>query len=79
LAKTVAAAAAMGGVSWTTLHLLQPAFDAGRAPVRLGVTILVFGVSAATYLALARLFRLAEAHQVMTTALGFLPGDHGEV
>ena len=64
------------GVAKNALNRPQSvAFDAGGAPVRVGVMVVVLAVSGATYLALARLLRVAEAQQVMTTALGFLPGQ----
>lgn len=77
IAKTVAASLAMGMVSWISFHFLRPWFDSGATAVRLGVTALVFAVSAVTFLVLARLLRMVEADQVVATALGFLPGRRG--
>jgi putative peptidoglycan lipid II flippase len=77
LAKVATASAVMGAVSWSAFHVLEPTFDAGGAPVRFGVIVVVLAVSGATYMALARLFQLEEGQRVMTTALGFLPGKRG--
>ena len=74
LAKTVVASAGMGIVSWTSFHFLRPFFDSGATLLRLGIIVVVLAVSAATYLAFARLFKVGEARQVMSTILGLVPG-----
>lgn len=75
LAKTVVASLAMAMASWASFHVLRSYFDSGAIAIRLGITALVFTVSAATFLALARLFKMEEADRIMATALGFLPGS----
>lgn len=72
-AKTVAASLAMGLASWLSYHFLGPSFDSGATPVRFGILAVVLAVSAATYLAFARLLRIGEAHRVMSTVLEFIP------
>jgi putative peptidoglycan lipid II flippase len=75
LARVSVACLAMGAVSWISLRLLQPYFNAGATPLRMAIIAIVLALSAASYLAAARLFNLSEADQVLKTALAFLPGE----
>jgi putative peptidoglycan lipid II flippase len=73
-AKTALASLAMGLASWFSFHLLGRFFESGTPPLRLGILAIVLAISAATYLGLARLLRIEEAHRVMRSMLEFLPG-----
>ena len=75
LAESGVATLAMGIVSWASLHLLKPSFEAAATALRLGMVALVFILSAATFLSVARLFKMEEADRIMATALRFLPGS----
>lgn len=70
--RTSAATAAMGVISWTTLHLLQPAFDSAHTIVRgLTMFVILFG-SAVFFLAVARLLGVSEAAKVVRTGVALL-------
>jgi len=70
--RTATASFAMALVSWTALHFLQPWFDSGGTPLRLGVLALVFLASAVTFLIAARLLKLQEAARIVKAALGLI-------
>lgn len=74
LAKTAAASCVMGVTDWLSFHLLEPYFNSGATPLRLGILFAALAVSAATYLVFVRLLRIEEADRVMSTVLGFIPG-----
>ena len=71
---TTSAAGAMGIVSWVSLHLLQSWFDSGNTLVRLTVICIVLLLSAGTFMAVARLFGLSQAGQIVSTVRNLLPG-----
>ena len=73
-ARASAASVAMGAVSYVTFHLLQPLFEPGKTPLRLGVMVMNLLASAATFLAIARVLKLREAGRIVQTALDFVPG-----
>jgi putative peptidoglycan lipid II flippase len=77
LVEAATATLAMGMVSWASLYLLQPSFEAAATLVRLGIVALVFTLSATTFLGVARLFKMEEATRVVSTAWGLLPGRLG--
>jgi hypothetical protein len=54
---------------------VRASFDGGSTLLRLEQVGLVLILSGAVYLLLARLLRLKEAGQIMTTALDLLPGS----
>lgn len=64
----------MGFTSWLSWRFLQPLFDAAGTLGRLTVIFLVLGLSAGVFLAIARLFRLEEARQIISTVLDLMPG-----
>ena len=68
----------MAFVSWVSLHLLQSRFDSGHTLVRMGVLLIVLILSASVFLALARLFRLNQARQIMSTAWDLIPGMNSQ-
>lgn len=74
LIPTAAASGAMGIVSWSSLHLLQSQFDSGNTLLRLAVILIVLLLSAGTFLAVARMFRLSQARQIVRTVWDLLPG-----
>jgi putative peptidoglycan lipid II flippase len=71
---TAVASGAMGVVSWVSYHLLQSRFDSGNTLLRLAVISIVLLLSAGTFLAVARLFKLSQARQIMSTVWDLLPG-----
>jgi len=73
-ARTAVASLAMGAVSWISFRFLQSFFNAGATPLRLGILLMVLAISAATYLAFARLLGIGEAHRIMSTVIEFIPG-----
>jgi len=70
--RTALASLAMIVVSWMSLHFLQPAFDSGKMPLRLGVVSAVLVTSGAAFLGVARLLKLREATHIMNAALDLL-------
>ncbi len=74
LVRTAAASLSMGAVSWISLRLLQPAFDAGDTLLRLGIVLAVLAVSGAAFLSIALLLKMDEARQIMNTARGWFGG-----
>jgi putative peptidoglycan lipid II flippase len=72
-AKTVVASLAMGMASRLSYHYLGPSFDSGATALRLGILAVVLTVSAATYLAFARLLKIGEARRVMSTVWELIP------
>jgi putative peptidoglycan lipid II flippase len=75
LLRTSVASLAMAVVSWATLHLLQSAFDSGKAPLRMAVMGTILCTSSVTFLGVARLLGLQEAAHIFNTALRLLPGN----
>lgn len=76
--RTSTATAAMGVISWTTLHFLQPAFDSAHTIGRgLTMFVILFG-SGVFFLAVARLLGVSEAAHVVRTGLRLLgsAGSH---
>jgi putative peptidoglycan lipid II flippase len=74
---TAIATVVMGLVNWFSLHLLQPWFDSGHTLVRLAVLVIVLALGAGTFLLMARLFRLSQARQIMSTVRELIPGRNG--
>ena len=74
LIRTAVACAAMILVNWISLQLLQPWFDAGKAPLRLTVICALLAASGAAFLGVARLLKIEEATHIMDTIWQFLPG-----
>jgi putative peptidoglycan lipid II flippase len=74
LLLTATASGAMALVSWVSLRLLQPRFDSGNILLRMAVLLIVLSLSAGTFLAIARLFKLSQARQIMSTVWDLLPG-----
>lgn len=72
---TIIATGVMGLVGWLGLHLLQPWFDSGHTLVRLVVLILTLTLDAGTFLVMARLFRLSQVRQIMSTVRELIPGS----
>lgn len=72
--RTALATVGMAGASWISLRFLQASFDAGKAPLRLGIVCLLLSVSGAVFLGVARLLRLEEATHLMQTVWQLLPG-----
>ena len=72
---TAAATGAMAIVSWASLHFLQSWFDSGHTLARLAVITIVLLLSAGTFLGVARLFRLSQARQIVSTVRDLLPGS----
>jgi putative peptidoglycan lipid II flippase len=71
--RTGLASLAMALVSWTSLHLLQTAFDSGKIRLRLSIVAAVIVLSGTTFLGVARLLKLTEGEQILDAALEFLP------
>jgi hypothetical protein len=74
LLLTATASGAMALVSWVSLRLLQPRFDSGNILLRMAVLLIVLSLSAGTFLAIARLLKLSQARQIMSTVWDLLPG-----
>jgi len=75
---TTIATGVMGLMNWLGLHLLQPWFDSGHTLVRLVVLVIVLALGAGTFLVMARLFRLSQARQIMSTVRELIPGRNGQ-
>jgi putative peptidoglycan lipid II flippase len=75
LIRTIVATSGMGAMSWLGLRLLKASFDSGGTMGRLMVAIMLMAISGATYLFLARLLKLTEARQILTTVRDLLPGN----
>lgn len=74
--RTVAASLAMGIVNWIALHALQSSFDSGKTLQRLALLGVVFALSAATFLGMSRLLKLAETTAILKTVFGVLPTNY---
>jgi putative peptidoglycan lipid II flippase len=73
--KIAAASTAMVIVCWLTLHTLQTAFAGGPTILRLAILSVVLATGAVTFLTVARVLRLREVRQIMSAALGLVPGS----
>jgi peptidoglycan biosynthesis protein MviN/MurJ (putative lipid II flippase) len=74
LLPTLAATGVMTLVSWSSLHLLQSWFDSGHTLVRLALLVIVLSISLGVFLGVARLFKLSQANQIVSTVRDLLPG-----
>ncbi len=74
LGRTAIASFAMVAASWMTLHWMQPAFDAAKTPLRLGIICIVMTASAAVFLGAARLLKLDELTHILSTVRELLSG-----
>jgi putative peptidoglycan lipid II flippase len=73
LLRVVLATVAMGLVNWFLLRELQPLSDLQKTIARLISICILLLASTATFLACARLLRLNQASQIVSTVLGLLP------
>lgn len=71
---TALATVTMGLVSWLSLRMIQPYFSAGGTVLRMAVVGGELALSAAVFFSMARLFRLEQAQQIVSTVKGLLPG-----
>jgi peptidoglycan biosynthesis protein MviN/MurJ (putative lipid II flippase) len=71
---TSLATLAMGAVSWGSMRLFQPVFETGSTLLRLVLVCTGLALSAGTFLTAARLLRLSQARQILSTAREMLPG-----
>jgi putative peptidoglycan lipid II flippase len=76
LARALAAALVMGGMSWLGLRMVRSGFDSGGTLIRLMLTAFLISFGGAIYLALARLLKLDEFHQLWRTAMDLIPGGN---
>jgi putative peptidoglycan lipid II flippase len=77
--RTAFASLVMAAVSWMSLHLLQSLFDSGNTALRLSIVSLVFFISGATFLIVARLLKLGEGTHIINTGLDMALGSRTRV
>lgn len=74
LLLTLGATGLMALVSWSSLYLLRSWFDSGHTLLRLAVLLIVLSISLGVFLGVARLFKLSQVGQIVSTIRDLLPG-----
>jgi putative peptidoglycan lipid II flippase len=74
---TAFAAAGAGVVSWISLHSLQSLFDSSHIALRVAIVGVIFLLSSATFLGIARLLKVDEASHFWSTAIQMINGARG--
>jgi putative peptidoglycan lipid II flippase len=69
--RVLAATCVMALLSWTALHLLQPAFNSGNMAMRLAVVGMVLLLGGSAFLTTAHFLGLSEAKQIMNAGRGW--------
>jgi putative peptidoglycan lipid II flippase len=77
--KTGLASVVMAIASVAAFHLLQPFFDAGKSPLRLVIVSIVFVISAAAFLGVARLLKLSEVADILKGLRAMVSRGEGDV